>query len=259
VTEGRGKYKMQNEKYKMENGKKKQLLVVDDQINLLTTLKFIFEDHGYEVSMVSSGKQALRSVKEKNFDLVLLDINMPEMDGLETFREIKKISSATAVIMMTGNRENIQIKKSIEEGAITVVYKPFAVQKLMDIMGKVLQKPLVLIVDDRRDDRAMLKNILELENFRIIEAKDGMEAAQKVQTGNFDICLVDFNMPGLNGLETIVKIKQINPKAGVILMSGTFLENEIKAELESGSGLAFIGKPYDIDRLVETINKEMKK
>jgi DNA-binding NtrC family response regulator len=240
----------------MSDGKK-YLLVVDDQINLLTTLKFIFEDSGFEVTMVSSGIQAIEKIKEINYDLALLDINMPEMDGLDTFREIKKTSPSTAVVMMTGNKENMQVKKCLEEGAITVVYKPFSVNKLIELMGEVMSRPVVLVVDDRRDDRVVLRNNLELNNFRVLEAKDGEDALEKVKRGNFDVCLVDFYMPGIDGLETIDKIKEINPEVGVILMSGSTLEDAVRSEISSNGGLAFLRKPYDINNLVEIIKEEM--
>lgn len=241
----------------MENTKKR-LLIVDDEIDFLTTLKFIFEEQGFIVTMVSSGIDALERIKGTNFDLVLLDINMPEMDGLETFRKIKKRSPIT-VIMMTGNKENVQIRKCIEEGAYTVIYKPFAVNNLLEIMRKALRMPVVLVVDDRCDDRVILRNLLELEGFRVVEAKDGMEAVKTVKKGNFDVCLVDFKMPGMDGIETIENIKEITPNIGVILMSAYTLDEAIKAEIKEKRGLAFIRKPYDINNLLSILNKELKK
>ncbi|MBN2407999.1 MAG: response regulator [Elusimicrobia bacterium] len=243
----------------MDNKEKKNLLIVDDEINVLQTLRFIFEDSGFNVTMVSSGPEALEKVKENKYDLALLDINMPEMDGLTTFREIKKISPGTAVIMMTGNKESVQIRKSLEEGAYTIVYKPFAINKLLEIMGNVLKVPVVLVVDDRRDDRVILRNLLELEQYRVIEASDGMDAINKIKKGNFDICLVDYKMPGMDGLETIDEIKKINTKIGVILMSGFSLEEAIRKEIEEHKGMAFIKKPYEINNLVDIIKEEMEK
>ncbi len=236
----------------------KHLLIVDDQINLLTTLKFVFEDSGFNVTMVSNGREAIEKVKEIVFDLALLDINMPEMDGLQTFMEIKKCSPTTSVIMMTGNKENIQVRKCIEEGAVTVVYKPFAVNKLIELMGNVLNRPMVLVVDDKRDDRVMLRNVLEIQGYRVFEASSGIDALDKVKKGNFDICLIDFKMPGMNGLETIDEIKEINPDVGVILMSAYTVEDAIRTEIKDKRGIAFIRKPYDIDNVVNIINETMK-
>jgi CheY-like chemotaxis protein len=214
---------------------------------------------GFDVTMVSSGPVAIEKVKEKKFDLALCDINMPEMDGLETFRAIKESSPTTAVIMMTGNQENVQIKKCIEEGAVTVVYKPFAINKLIEIMGKVLNRQVVLVVDDRRDDREILRNSLEINDYRVVEAKDGETALEMVRKGDFDVCMVDFKMPGMNGMETIEKIKEINKDVGVILMSGFTLEDAIRKEIKDKKGLAFIKKPYDMNNLVDIINEEVNK
>src|SRR3989339_2068325 len=146
----------------MAESNKKKLIIVDDEINLLQTLQFIFEDNGFEVTMANSGIEAVEMIKKNNYDLALLDINMPEMDGLETFRKIKEMSPGTAVIMMTGSKDNIQIRKSLEEGAYTGGYKPFAVNKLLELIGNALKGTVVLIVDDRSDDRLILKNLMEL-------------------------------------------------------------------------------------------------
>lgn len=243
----------------MNNNKNNELLIVDDQVNLLTTLKFIFEDNGFNVTMVSSGIEAVKRIKEKSYDIVLLDVNMPEMDGLETFREIKKHSPTSSIIMMTGNKESAQVKKCIEEGAYTVVYKPFAVKKLIKIMKRAAERPIVLVVDDRRDDRIVLRNALEIEDYRVVEASDGINALDKIKKGNFDICLVDYRMPRMNGLETIDRIKKENPDVGVILMSGYSLEDAIKREIEKREGLAFIKKPYDINVLVDVVTGRLKR
>jgi CheY-like chemotaxis protein len=237
--------------------KKRNILIVDDQINLLTTLKFIFEEHGFITTMVPNGMEAVEKAQQIKFDLALLDVNMPEMDGLETFRKVKNVSPTTIVIMMTGNKENVQVKKCLEEGAVTVVYKPFAVNKLIELMGKVLKRPIALIVDDRRDDRTVLRNSLEIQDYRVVEAIDGMDAIKKIKKGNFDICLVDFKMPGMNGMETIDKIKEVNPNIGIILMSGYTLEDAIREEVKSKKGVAFLRKPYDINNLVDIMKEEM--
>lgn len=243
----------------MDIERKNNLLIIDDEISVLKTLQFIFEDSGFNVTMVSSGFEALNKIKESNFDLVLLDINMPEMDGLETFRKIKEMAPSTAVIMMTGNKENVQIRKSIEEGAYTVVYKPFAINKLLEIMGNALKVPIVLVVDDRRDDRIVLRNSLELANYRVIEAKDGQEAVEKIKKGKFDVCLIDYKMPGMDGVETIKEIKKEKSDIAVILMSGYSLEEAIRKEIEEKKALAFVKKPFDIDKLIKIIKEELGK
>ncbi len=241
------------------NKNSKKLLIVDDQINMLSTLKFIFEDKGFDVTMVASGPEAIDRVKKNFYKVVLLDINMPEMDGFETFKRIKKISPETRVIMMTGNKESAQIKKSLKEGAYTVVYKPFDIEQLIKLMKEGLDRPVVLVVDDRREDRTILKDTLEMENFRVIEARDGQEALEKVKQGDFDVCLVDFKMPGMDGVETIEEIKKFKKEMGVIMMSGYSMEETLKSKIEDEEELPFLKKPYDIDSLLGLMSSELKK
>jgi len=238
---------------------KKKIIIIDDQLNLLTTLKFIFEEYDFDVTMVSSGLEALEIMKEKIFQVALLDIHMPEMDGLDTFRRIKEVSPSTAVIMMTGNRNSPQVQKSISEGAVTVIYKPFSVHDLMTMIKELLKRPIVLVVDDRTDDRIMLKNALEVTNFRVIEAESGEDAIAKIQKGEFDVCIVDYKMPGMNGVDTIENIKKLYPEVIAILMSGHTLEDALRSELSDKKELAFLEKPYNMKKLAEIISQEIDK
>jgi len=242
----------------VSNEKNWKMMIVDDEIDLHATLKFIFEDNGFDVEMAVSGIEALKKIKEERFDVILLDLCMPEMNGLQTFREIKKISPSTAVFMMTGNKESSQLKKCIDEGAITAVYKPFSVNNLLEIMNKVVKRPVVLVVDDRGDDRTILRNALEIHDFRIVEASSGFEAVEKAQRGDFDICLIDYRMPGMNGIDTIEKVRDIAPEAALVLVSAFTLEDAIKKELKQKKGVTFLKKPFEINNLVDIIKGEGK-
>lgn len=231
-------------------------MIVDDEISMLTTLQFIFEDNSFDVTMVSSGPEALEKLKKSNYDVVLLDVYMPEMDGLQTLRQIKKVSPSTVVFMMTGYKDSSQVKKCIDEGAITVFYKPFSVNNILSIMKKITDRPVVLIVDDRIDDRSIMKNALEIHDFRIVEAGDGIEAVEKLKKGNFDICLVDYRMPKMNGIEVIEKVRELSPRTNVIMVSGYTLEETIKKELKEKEGVAFLKKPFEINNLIDIIKEK---
>ena len=76
-------------------------LVVDDQIGMLETFTDILEDKGFNVATAEDGFQAIRKVKEQQLDIIFMDIKMPGINGVQTFREIKKINPKASVIMMT--------------------------------------------------------------------------------------------------------------------------------------------------------------
>jgi two-component system response regulator (stage 0 sporulation protein F) len=108
----------------------KKLLIVDDQYGIRVLLFEVFGKEGYQTFQAANGKQALEIVKTEFPDLVILDMKIPGMDGLEILKEIKKIDTAIKVIMMTAYGELDMIKEATELGAITHFTKPFDIDEL---------------------------------------------------------------------------------------------------------------------------------
>jgi DNA-binding NtrC family response regulator len=106
-----------------EASAKKRILIVDDEPHMVETLADILEDQGCAVSLASNGRRALRHVEEQPVDLVLMDVVMPEMNGLETFRAMKRLSPDTAVVMMTGHKVDHLVQEAVNEGSM-VLQKP---------------------------------------------------------------------------------------------------------------------------------------
>jgi CheY-like chemotaxis protein len=136
------------------------VLIVDDEVETLRTLDDIFEDRGYIVTLAEDGYKAIEFAKKKFFDIILMDVKMPGINGLETFREIKKNCPSAIVVMMTGYSVEELLRQAIEEGAYAVIYKPFDVRKLFQTIEGALRKPLIMVVDDLVEDRETLKDIL---------------------------------------------------------------------------------------------------
>ncbi len=103
-----------------------KILIVDDDKSVRDFLGRFLSMKGYEhVQSVETGQQAVETVKKDNFKLVLLDIKLPDMDGIDVLRKIKQLSNNTAVIMMTGFPEEEKAKQMIQEGAYDYIIKPF--------------------------------------------------------------------------------------------------------------------------------------
>jgi len=109
---------------------KKTILVVDDEESTQNLLKAILEDAGYDLVVVSTGKEAVNIVSSGTISLVLLDIVMPDMDGFQTLELIRKKSNIP-VIMMTGRDELTSLITSIDLGADDYIKKPFRSAKLL--------------------------------------------------------------------------------------------------------------------------------
>jgi two-component system response regulator (stage 0 sporulation protein F) len=109
---------------------KRKLLIVDDQNGIRILLTEVFNSEGYETFQASNGRLALDIVRDEKPDLVLLDMKIPGMDGLEILKQIRKIDKEIKVIMMTAYGELDMIKEAMELGALSHFTKPFDIDEL---------------------------------------------------------------------------------------------------------------------------------
>ena len=108
----------------------RKLLIVDDEKEVLIFLKMFFQAKGFDVDTAESGEEAIRKVKEEQPQVVLLDILMPGMSGLEALKIIREIDPKVGVIMATVIQEEDTAKRAIELGAYDYVTKPFDINYL---------------------------------------------------------------------------------------------------------------------------------
>jgi len=244
----------------MNNGKT-NVLVVDDLQSIRLTLGGILEDKGHNVVTVENGYQAIEEANKTHFDVIFMDIKMPGINGVQTFREVKKIDPKAAVIMMTAYSVEDLVKEALEEGAYAVVYKPFDIDRIIAIIDELLKDTLILVVDDQFSDREALKVALEDKGYRVATARDGAEAIEMVKSRHYDIVFLELELPGMSGVETFEQVKQIDPKATVIMMSG-YTEEDLVKRIVSGGAYTCIYKPFDMEKviaLVKDIAEEKKK
>ena len=125
-----------------------KVLIVDDQRSIRLTLSAILESRGCDVTEVEDGYRAIDAAGESSFDLVLMDIKMPGINGVQTFREIKKISPGSLVVMMTGYAVQDLVDTAMEEGALSVIYKPFEMEEVFKLVDSISKSVKILVVDD---------------------------------------------------------------------------------------------------------------
>jgi len=229
-----------------------KIMVVDDDPGMRLTLEGILEDEGFDVVGAEDGYKAIELAKDFAFDLIFMDVKMPGINGVEAFKEIKRVSQSSMVIMMTGFAVEDLIKEALEEGAYAVIYKPYEVAQIIDIVNKVLRTTLVLLVDDEATDREILRAILEDNGYQVKEAANGPEAIAMAAEKHYGVILMDIKMPGVDGFTTLEKIRQFDPEAKAILVSGYTTEDSVIMGLLDGAYAALV-KPVDPDALLDLI------
>jgi DNA-binding NtrC family response regulator len=120
--------------------KETQILLVDDEVNFTRNLSKLLEVRGYDVTIANDGKSALRAFGEKNFDVVVLDLKMPGMEGIATLEEIKKLGLFTETLILTGHGSSDTKSKSSELGAYAYLHKPCDLDVLLGMIKKASKK-----------------------------------------------------------------------------------------------------------------------
>jgi DNA-binding NtrC family response regulator len=119
--------------------KKATILVVDDENGIRESFKMILKD-GYHVLLAETGEEALELYKNNPVDLILLDILLPDINGIELLERLKGMDPNTEIIMVTGVKEIQTAVKAIKLGAYQYIIKPFAVEDIINIIDRALEK-----------------------------------------------------------------------------------------------------------------------
>ena len=238
-----------------------KILIVDDNKEFCASMADILEAKGYEIESENSGEAAIAKIKEKSFDVILMDIKMPAMNGVEAFKQIKKISPKTAVIMITAYSLENLIKEALQEGAFGVLRKPLDIDKLIEQIGLAKEKGmLILVTDDDLNTRETFKDALEAKGYKVSNAATGEEAIEQSRERPSDILFMDMKLSALNGLETYLAIKEINPRVIAVIITGYYEETKdlVDKALEKGV-YTFLQKPLDMDKVLGLIEEIRKK
>ena len=124
-----------------------RILIVDDDKTMAETLADVLEASDYDVTTVNSGQEAIEIVKKEKFDIGLLDIKMPGINGVEALKQIKKNLPEAFFAMMTAYSFSELIDEAKNEGAITVIHKPIDLDYLLHFIKEVSKKVEDVIID----------------------------------------------------------------------------------------------------------------
>jgi len=229
-----------------------RVLVVDDEPGLRMTLAANLELEGYEVTEAPSGEAALALTSEQSFDLVMTDIRMPGITGVELFQRLHAKYPEMPVVLMTGFALEELVQSALDQGAFTVLPKPFDVDHALKVVATAVLRPAVLVVDDMVQVAQSTADALSGEGVHAEAVFTGIEAARRVSVGGVDVCVVDLVMPDQSGPEVIQHLLGLNPALRVITMSGNDVPDMLRQAASSGMQ-TFLRKPFRIPDLIRAI------
>jgi CheY-like chemotaxis protein len=240
----------------MNTAKTPSLLVVDDDVDTCRNLSDILTDLGYRVDTAHDGPAALELVRQKHYDVALLDYKMPGMDGLTLYREIKKLRAGMVAIVVTAYAGGTTADEALGAGAWQVLPKPVDFPRLLGLVDEALGQPLILVVDDDRDLCMNLWDVLRERGYRVSIAHNEAEAAARLKDGAVKAVLIDLKLPAGDGGTVFRLVRQAHPQARTILITGHRSETEevIQKILDEGAD-AICYKPFDVPKLLGMLNE----
>jgi CheY-like chemotaxis protein len=232
------------------------ILVVDDDVDTCRNLSDILSDLGYHVDVAHDGLTALELVHRNAYDIALLDLKMPGMDGLTLYREIRKTRADLVGIIITAYAGEKTAAEALAAGAWQLLAKPVDFQRLLQFVDQALVQPLVLVVDDDHDLCANLWDLLRERGYRVGVAHDSDEAARCLAGQGFRVVLIDMKLPTGDGSKVYRLVRQTNPEARTVVITGHRSETDelVRQVLAEGAD-AVCYKPFDIPGLLTTLDK----
>jgi DNA-binding response OmpR family regulator len=252
------------------------ILVIDDERMVCDLLRAVLSRYGHEVLTAFDGRNGLALFEQHRPRFTLLDLRMPGMNGIEVLTRIRALDPRAAVIVLTGAGSVDLEDQARKMGVTDFLSKGLSLEILVGVMERVLQQPVkppespsqsadaqkapspsqetgsILVVDDEPQIRELLRNYLSTRGYQVRVASDGQQALAMVDQKSPDIILLDVNMPGMNGIEVLKRLRATNYAGGVIFLTSSQDERLLQEGLELGS-VDVLGKPVDLERLGLTI------
>lgn len=248
------------------------ILIVDDERMVCDLLRAVLSRYGHEVLMAFDGREGLKLFKKHHPSITLLDMDMPEMNGIEVLKKIRALDPKVPVIMLTGRGEVAQEYQARELGVTDFLRKGLSLDIVVRAMERVLQQPAqqsgpsvrsdqaagappgaqkaesILVVDDEPQITDLLRKYFSGRGYQVRVASDGQKALALVDQKSPDLIVLDVHMPGMNGIEIIKKLRARNYGGGVVLLTSSQDEALLQEALQLGS-VDILGKPVDLQRL----------
>jgi len=243
----------------MSDPHRPRVLVVDDEEDICNNLSDILTDVGYEVDCAGNGEVALELVRRRHYDVALLDLRMPGMDGLTLYREIKKLRAGTVAILVTAYAGGTTSDEAFAAGAWHVLPKPVDLPELLGLVDLAQGQPLVLLVDDDKELCENMWQILRDRGYRVALAHDAEGAAEQLRGAAVRLVLIDMRLPDGDGSEVFRMVREAAPEAKTVLVTGNRpeMDSVVERVLAEGADAACY-KPFNVPRLLETVDRLVK-
>ena len=243
-----------------------RVLMVDDEEEFLQAVEPGLKRRGFDVATASSGGKALELLIPGSFDVVVLDVKMPGIDGVDTFREIKRVSPELPVILLTGHGNIQQAFETSREGVTDYLTKPCEVETLAQVLRGAVERTRrlqasqtvdegeidLLLVDDDEDFVRSVTPALERRGISVTAVRNGADAIDRAKNRRFEVALVDMVLPETDGLSVLDRLRRLDPFLQVIILTGNPRVGDVRRGLGEGA-FDYLTKPQPVEDLIRVV------
>jgi putative two-component system response regulator len=241
-----------------------RILIVDDSSTIRRALTKQLENSGAKVTQAEDGQRGLETALSAPFDLIISDVEMPNLDGFGLCEKLKcnPATKGIPLIILSSQDTEKDIERGFKAGASAYVSKSDAQNQLKGTIERVLEKSrfyrnrLILVVDDSSAIRRIVSQALSEAGFQVIACENGKQATRQIHEHRPDLILSDIDMPEMNGIEFCKKV-HADPELAVIpfvIMSSNSDRAIMRRLLQLGA-TSYLVKPFNLEQLVITVEK----
>ncbi|MEQ8168512.1 MAG: response regulator, partial [Candidatus Eremiobacterota bacterium] len=251
-----------------KNNERYRILVAEDNRQSQELLRAILEKEGYRVDTVSNGKEVLENLSKIPYDIIFMDIVMPEMDGLETVMAIREKETSSKnhipVIAMTAYSEKSDRIECISAGMDYYILKPFEAEYVINTVEGILKEKksfisslTIIVAEDNLTNQEVAKNIFQKLGCTIDIVNNGKELIEALEKKKYDIVFTDIQMPEMDGFEAASLIRKMDIHIPVVAMTAHALQEDRMKCIDGGMD-DYVAKPFDskdIEAVIERVFK----
>jgi two-component system, NtrC family, sensor kinase len=252
----------------MKQGANTKVLIIDDDPLVLKKLTEELKRRFFEPIGTLYGKEALEIIEREGILLVLLDVKLPDVDGLEVLSQIKKKKPECEIIVITGYGTLDIAITALRLGAIDYIEKPINLQILTAALGRADEKisasleknycPTLLLVDDDLSILILFERFLKKEGYQVFVAGAGKEALDFMVYNKIDIVISDVMMEDMDGIEVCKRAKELYPDIECILVTG-HRHSEVAVKALRVGVYDYLTKPVDLNEMLVAIERAYEK
>lgn len=235
---------------------KRKALVVDDDHTMTRTLSDVLSMKGWDVTIANDGKEAVSKAAASTFDVVLMDVKMPVMNGVEAFKAMKASNPNVRVVLMTAYAAEELLNEAEREGVARILSKPVNFAELLPLLASARsRKKPVLLVDHDAQFLRTLSESLQLRGYDAVVAATLDEAEHLLRREQPQAVLLHMHLGAHSAREAIVAIHELSPTVALILYSGRpGGADEIGQLLPPDVVHAYFQKPFGLDEVAGALD-----